>query len=421
MTCAIEDRLDLEALLRRLHLPTVRRLHAELEGRAEEEKLSYRQYLTILMAEEVAHRTQTRIQRAVRRARFPFLKTIDEFDWTFQASIEQRLLGSYLGPELVTEGRGVVFCGPTGTGKTSLSIAIAYRAIQNGFDALFTTANDLIHDLSVAGREGRLAQALHPLTHVPVLVIDEVGYLVHPPDAANVLFQVVNERYLKRRPMIFTTNKPMESWGQVLHDQDLAEAILDRVLERGRVIHLRGPSYRTRHLAAKPSPQGDRTRIEGFPRRPGPGEGGKPRPQDSAIISGKSVQEYLEPTTSGPSSFIGLHPWCSRGESNPVISTLRGWRPGRIRRRERGAPARSRTGTCEVEARRASATPRGRKRMRCAIRLAPGEGFGPSPFLINSQAGYPLPDPGMEPMAGFAPASPVYGTGILLLDDTGGD
>jgi hypothetical protein len=70
MTCAIEDRLDLEALLRRLHLPTVRRLHAELEGRAEEEKLSYRQYLTILMAEEVAHRTQTRIQRAVRRARF---------------------------------------------------------------------------------------------------------------------------------------------------------------------------------------------------------------------------------------------------------------------------------------------------------------------------------------------------------------
>jgi DNA replication protein DnaC len=297
MTGAIEDRLDLEALLRRLHLPTVRRLHAELEGRAEEEKLSYRQYLTILMAEEVAHRTQTRIQRAVRRARFPFLKTIDEFDWTFQASIEQRLLGSYLGPELVTEGRGVVFCGPTGTGKTSLSIAIAYRAIQNGFDALFTTANELIHDLSVASREGRLAQALHPLTHVPVLVIDEVGYLVHPPDAANVLFQVVNERYLKRRPMIFTTNKPIEAWGQVLHDQDLAEAILDRVLERGRIIYLRGPSYRTRHLAAKSSPQGDRTRIEGFPRRPGPGEGGKLPLQDSALISGKSVQEYLEPTS----------------------------------------------------------------------------------------------------------------------------
>jgi DNA replication protein DnaC len=217
MTTAI----DLDAMLRRLHLPTVRRLYTELEIRAETEKQSYREYLTLLIAEEVAHRGQTRIQRAVRRARFPFLKTIEEFNWTFQTSIDPKLLGSYLGPELVSEGRGLIFSGPTGTGKTSLSIAIAYRAIQNGFDALFTTANELIHDLSVASRDGRLTEALHPYTHVPVLVIDEVGYLVHPPDAANVLFQVVNERNLKHRPMIFTTNKPIDAWGQVLHDPDL--------------------------------------------------------------------------------------------------------------------------------------------------------------------------------------------------------
>jgi DNA replication protein DnaC len=301
--------LDLDAMLKRLHLPTVRRLYLELEARAEQENLSYREYLMLLIAEEVAHRRQTRIQRAVRRARFPFLKTFEEFDWTFQTSIEPRLVGSYLGPELVTEGRGVVFCGPTGTGKTSLSIAIAYRAIQNGFESLFTTANELIHVLSNASRAGRLAQALHAFTHTDVLVIDEVGYLVHPPDAANVIFQVVNERYLKHRPMILTTNKPIEAWGQVLHDPDLAEAILDRVLERGRVIHLRGPSFRTRHLQSGDRPSGEADLPVRRPQaaaRPGPGERGRPPSPTGAIISGKPVQEYLEPTmpdlpTTGPS------------------------------------------------------------------------------------------------------------------------
>lgn len=273
--------IDLDALLRRLHLPTVRRLYPELEVRAEKDGLSYRDYLAVLVAEEVAHRAQTRVQRAVRRAHFPFLKTIEDFSFVFQKSVEQRLLGSYLGPELVSEGRGLIFSGPTGTGKTSLSVAIAYRAIQNGFEALFTTAAELIDLLGAASQAGRLREELPRYTHPAVLVIDEVGYLAHPPDAANVLFQVVNERYLKRRPMIFTTNKPIEAWGKVLHDPDLAEAILDRVLERGRVIHLRGPSYRTRHLTA--------------------GEGASPAAELSsnnrAIISGKRGQEYLEPAS----------------------------------------------------------------------------------------------------------------------------
>ena len=293
----VEAPADLDGMLRRLHLPTVRRLHAELAARAEAEGMSYRDYLSVLVAEEVAHRVQTRIQRAVRRARFPFLKTIEEFDFTFQTSVEQRLLGSYLGPELVTEGRGVIFAGPTGTGKTSLAVAMAYRAIQNGFDALFTTVVELIDDLAVAGRAGRLQEALVRYVHPHVLVIDEVGYLTHPPDAANVLFQVVNERYLKRRPMLFTTNKPVEAWGKVLHDPDLAEAILDRVLERGRVIHLRGPSYRTRHLGLKGRPTTlDEGPLAGQnPARPAAAPACTPPPAGSAIISGKRVPEFPEP------------------------------------------------------------------------------------------------------------------------------
>ena len=293
--------IDLDRLLRRLHLPTVRRLYAELADRAEKEGMSYRDYLAVLIGEEVAHRAQTRIERSVRRARFPFLATIEEFDFTFQSSLRLSLLGSYLGPELVTEGRSVILLGPTGTGKTHLAISIAYRAIQNGYEALFVDAENLLERLSRAGVEGCLRDVLAEYVEPDVLVIDEVGYLAHRPDAANVLFHVVNERYLKRRPMVFTTNKPPAAWGRVLHDGDLAEAILDRALERGRLIEMRGMSYRTRHIKEQLSgpPDGPPERDRG-PLGASAAEAtadGQPSPvSQAARISGKRRQEYLEPT-----------------------------------------------------------------------------------------------------------------------------
>ncbi len=195
--------------------------------------MAYRAYLETLIAEEVAHRAETRLTRAVHKAQFPFLRTIDDFNFTFQSALRLQMLGSYLGPELVTEGRNALFSGPSGTGKTHLSIAIAYRAIQHGYDARFAGADLLIGELSRAAARGRLDLALEPYLHPHVLVIDELGYLTHAPDAANVLYRVVNERYLKHRPILLTTNKPLAALGDVLHAGDLAEAILDRLLERG--------------------------------------------------------------------------------------------------------------------------------------------------------------------------------------------
>jgi DNA replication protein DnaC len=239
---------DLDGMLRRLHLPTVRRLYGELATRAEADGMSYRTYLETLVAEEIAHRAETRLTRAVRKARFPFLRTIDDFNFTFQTALKLQMLGSYLGPELVSEGKNAILSGPSGTGKSHLCIAIAYRAIQHGYEARFVGADALIGELSRAASKGRLEAALEPYLHPHVLIIDELGYLSHAADAANVLYRVINDRYLQRRPILLTTNKPLASLGEVVHDGDLAEAILDRLLERGVHFALRGRSYRTRHL-----------------------------------------------------------------------------------------------------------------------------------------------------------------------------
>ena len=266
---------QLEAHFRRLNLAHTRRIYKDVASRAEKENWSYRDFLALLLAEEVARRKQTRLQRCTRSAHFPFFKTIDEFDFTLQSTLRESVIGSYLSLDFVTEGRSLILHGKTGRGKTHLAVAIGYRAIQNGFETLFTTAAELIEDLSNAGKKGHLQESLATYTHPHVLVIDEVGYLTYGPDAANVLFHVVNDRHLRKRPMIFTTNKPLNEWGKVLHDEDMAAAILDRVLERGRFIHLDGPSGRTRHL-----------NLEEI----------LPTSKERARISGITVPEFPEPT-----------------------------------------------------------------------------------------------------------------------------
>ncbi len=264
---------ELDALLKRLHLANARRIWQQLVQRAEKEEWSYRDFLVLLVAEEIAQRQQTRLGRLSRRASFPFFKTIDDFNFTYQSTVRLSLLGSALSPDFITEGRCLILFGKPGRGKTHLAVALAYRTIQNGFDAFFTTAAELIDDLSAAFREGRLAEALTTYTHPALLVVDEVGYLTYGTDAANMLFHVVNDRHRRKRSMIFTTNKPIAAWGKVLHDEDLAQAIVDRVLERGRLLTLDGPSMRTKHLRldeaiSGESNQGDDNpaRISGIPR-----------------------------------------------------------------------------------------------------------------------------------------------------------
>lgn len=235
---------QLDILFKRLHLANIRRNWREAVDRAEQGRWSYREFLTTLVSEEVAHRAQTGVQRRTRAAKFPFLKTLEEYDFKMQSTLRARMLGSYCGHELVADGKCLVLHGKPGRGKTHLAIALAYKAILNGYDALFTTAADLIEDLHTAATQGGLRERLKRYVSPAVLIVDEVGYLALRDDAANVLYHVVNARYLKRKTILFTTNKPLTKWGEVLHDPDLAETIIDRVLERGRIITLDGPSMR---------------------------------------------------------------------------------------------------------------------------------------------------------------------------------
>jgi DNA replication protein DnaC len=309
----------LDTLLKRLHLANTRRAWRDLTRRAEQEEWTYRDLLALVVAEEIAHRQQTRLARLVRRARFPFLKTIDDFNFLHQSSVRLALLGSALAPEFVGEGGCVILSGKPGRGKTHLAIAIAYRAIQNGFDARFVTAAELIDDLSAAFRSGRLAEALATYLQPGVLVVDEVGYLTYGTDAANMLFHVVNDRHRKKRAMIFTTNKALTAWGRVLHDEDLAQAILDRILERGRVLTLDGPSMRTKHLglddSTSPGASDQPARISGID---GP-EFPEPTPPDSCAA--RSALTDTGPFRSSTSSAAARPVRClprSGSRKNPV-------------------------------------------------------------------------------------------------------
>jgi DNA replication protein DnaC len=217
--------------------------------RAETESWGHVQLLDHLLEEEIASRESRRIKNALKLAAFPFLKTLDAFDFAFQPSLDRGRVMDLAALAFLQRKENVLLLGPPGVGKTHLAIALAVRACQHGASVYFTSLDSMIRQLAAADAAGKLARKLKTFTtKSQLLVIDEVGYLPLNRAEANYLFQVVAARY-ERSSLILTSNKGVSEWPDLFGDHALATAILDRVLHHSHVFSVKGNSYRLRERA----------------------------------------------------------------------------------------------------------------------------------------------------------------------------
>jgi DNA replication protein DnaC len=232
--------------LGRLKLPRMAECLDALAEQAAKHDWTYLDFLDHLLAAEVTARSERNIAMQTKLAHFPFLKTLDQFEFGFQPSISERQIQELATLRFVANGENILLLGPPGVGKTHLAIALGVAAIQQGTSVYFTTVIDLLDVIHRDAKEDRLAHRLDTLCRPRLLILDEMGYFPLDRLAAQFLFQLVSRRYLKGS-IILTSNKSYGDWGDIFAaDQILATAILDRLLHVSTTINIRGQSYRLR-------------------------------------------------------------------------------------------------------------------------------------------------------------------------------
>lgn len=241
MTDALFSRV--QAALTSLQLTSMAHQLDELTRLAATHNWSALEYLDHLTQGELNARSERDVQRRVRLARLPFFKTLDQFDFAFQPSVNERQIRDLLTLRFVANAENVLFLGPPGVGKTHLAVSLALAALTSGLSVLFFSVADLLDQLSRDARADRLTQRLHTLCRPQLLILDEMGYFPLDKRAAHFLFQLVSRRY-QRASILLTSNKSFSEWGDIFPDPILASALLDRLLHHAVTVNIRGQSYR---------------------------------------------------------------------------------------------------------------------------------------------------------------------------------
>lgn len=289
---AMLKQLRLSGLLETLEL----RLH-EAAGHS----LSHAEFLELLLQDELAIRADRQRQRRLQAALFRELRSLEDFDWSFNPSIKKKQVYDLASGRFVRETRDVLFLGPPGVGKSFLVQAIGYQVLKAGFAVLyrsiFDVVRDFLHDEALGQDDKVLARYLKP----DLLIIDDMGMKQLPKRSGEYLFEIVMRRY-ETRSTIMTSNRPLEDWGKLLGDVPSATAILDRFLHHAEIISITGRSYRLRH----PSRAAEEETETAKPANAPPGSGDEPRPAKPAIAPSGSRRkgEGSKPANAAPGSEV---------------------------------------------------------------------------------------------------------------------